>query len=438
MSDARNLIRTNVSPQSDIMITRDYTKSPFLNRAWHTSVNYSTQKLELSPVNPQNDAINSSANFRFVKNADFYGFIVIQIPFTAVSGGAGFSYRRLVDFVTQHVINRITVMHTSNTIQTVDGQVLNLQYRKDSTFTRRSNVDKRLLGNLSPTLRNAFAKDVQVGWVDLDNVLWFCYSTNYFLPVMTLSSEIDFTVYFNSAARIIQCDHTSGTPTVGISSVAVKGIQYPLSLICSLNHVTGFEREFHTGLYEKKGLAIAHTNFKQQPRYTVNSGTSGVVNVRLTSIKDPITEFYWAIRLMDDVTGDYSQEPNRLLSYVGMSFTGNAGELIPFTSKNWIDTRLREMFHSSIVEDEENIGFYSFSWIPEDHVNNNGTVHFANIADPTLNIFLGTNKGDSDAYDALNGTGIYGPSGKSIVIDVWFNTTNFIHQKGGDIRLVFA
>lgn len=438
MSQARDLIRTNVAPQSDIMFTRDYTKSPFLNKAWHTSVNFSNQRVELIPVNPQQNSIGSTVNFRLVKIADFWGWPVLQIPFSAVSGGTGFTYRRLVDFAGHHVINRINISHTSNQLQSIDGQVLNLQYRKDSSYTKRRICDKRYLGGFSPVARNSLARGSQVAWVDMDNIVWFAYSTNYFMPVLTLSNEIDFSVTFNNASDIVQSDHTGGTPTVSITSVSRKGIQYPVALVSHLAHVTGKEREFHTGLYERKGLAISFTNFKVQPRVTVNAITSGTVNVRLTAIKDPITEFYWAIRLASDVQTQFGNEPNRLLSYVGFSFTGNAGEMIPFHPKEYIDTRLREQYHSSIPEEKENLGFFSFSWIPEDHVNNNGSVHFANISDPTLNLNLGSAAGDSDAYDALNGTGVYGAAGVPIVIDVWFNTTNFIHQKGGDIRLVFA
>jgi len=283
------------------------------------------------------------------------------------------------------------------------------------------------------------ANFAQVGWYDLDNLVWFCYSTNNFVPVLTLSHELAIDVTFNTAAYIVNCDYTGGTtPSVSISTAQIKGQSYPLAFVDQMVHVTGMEREFHVGLYEGKGLAIAHTNFKQQPRITLNAGSSGTLTLKMTSIKDPITEFYWAARLASDVQTDFGNNPNRFLSYVGFSFTGNAGEMIPFHPKEYIDRRLREQYHSSIPTDNENLGFFSFSWIPEDHVNENGAVHFGNISDPTINLFIGTTLGDSDLYDALNGGGIWGAAGVTCVIDFWFNTKNWIHQVGGDIRLVFS
>lgn len=441
MSQARDLIRTNVAPQSALMYTKDFARgSHFVNRAWTTTCNYSTQKIDIGPMNPTSNAIGTTANFRLVKNSDFYGYTCLQIPFTAVTKGTGATFARLTDFAGHHVINKISISHTSNRVQEIDGLFLNLQWRKNSTYTRDQVAKKRVLGGLTVSERETMSKFAQVAWVDFDNMVWFCYSTNNFVPVLTLSHELNFDVTFNNASHIIESDIPVGgtSPSVGITTATIKGQSYPLAFVNQMAHVTGLEREFHVGLYEGKGLAINHVVFKQQPRITIPAGTSGTVALRLTSIKDPISEFYWVIRLSRDVNTDYGKRLNKYLSYVGISFTGNSGEMVPFHSKEYIDTRLREQYHGSIPAENENLGFFSFAWIPEDHTNESGGVHFGNLSDPTVNLFIGTAPGHSELYDALHGVGEFGGVAQDATIELCFNVKNFIHQVGGDIRLVFA
>ena len=175
--------------------------------------------------------------------------------------------------------------------------------------------------------------------------------------------------------------------------------------------------------------------FKSQPRYTVTANQSGVIPIRLTSLKDQVKELYFIIRRAADVGTNYANRQTRTLSWVAHNFVANGGEMVPYHTKEYTDRRLREQFHSSLTCERDNIGLIVFSWIPEDPVNNSGSAHFGIMSDPILNINVGTAAGQSEAYDVLNGTG--GESAQNVVVDVFINCFNWLHYVGGDINRTF-
>lgn len=435
MSNARDLIRTNTGPQSGLIFNADYANSYFTPKGWTKSTNYSMQKIEITPTNPTQDAGGATVEFRPAKNADYYGYPVAQMPTSAITPGTGASYTRFVDFLGHHLINNLTISHVSNVLTRLDGNVLHPIYRKNSERRRRYQWDPLLAGNLGVAARELLAQAPQVIQVPLDNILWFTYATCNFVPVIALSHELRFELTLNQMQQVIQSDHTSGVPTASISTQTIKGVSYPLAMIFSACHVTGDERTWQNNLFEADGIMAPFKEYKQQPRYTVIAGTSGVISVRLTALKDQISEIYWVIRSAEDLSTNYGNEPNRRLTYVSASLTGNGGQLIADHTKEYIDRRVREQFHSAEVSEIDNIGVFPLCWVPEDPVNNTGSIHMGIISDPTLNINIGTAVGQSTAYDVLNGG--TGDANKNIVIDVFIDAFNWLHYVGGDINKTF-
>jgi hypothetical protein len=437
MATARDLIRTNVGAQSGLIFDANFEGSYFTPKAWAKSTNYSTQKQELKPVNQITDAYGATVEFRPPKTFDYLGFASLQIPFSAVTPGTGYSYSRFVDYLGVHAVNKIEISHVSNIIARLDMNVYLPRYLLHSDRRRRELWDPLLLGNLSTTTRSILSTGGQVALIPLDGFFWFTYGTNCFTPIIILSNELRFEVTFNPLSAVFQSDHTGGTPTGTISTQTVRGQSHPLALVFTSVHVTGDERSFQTDVYERDGIMQAFKEFKQQPRVTVIPSTSGVVPVRLTSIKDQISEIYWVARRSTDVNTPWGNEPNRRLSYVSVSFTGNGGEMIPTHTKQFIDRRQREHFHSSYTGESQNIGFLPLCWIPEDPINNTGSIHVGIISDPTLNLDVGTTAGQSEIYDALNGTSLDGSSPDSVVIDVFVDAFNWLHFVGGDVYRTF-
>lgn len=437
MATARDLIRTNVAPQSGLIFNNNFEDSYFTPKGWAKSTNYSTQKMELQPVNTTLDAFGATVEFRPPKTFDYLGFMALQIPFSAVTPGTGASYTRFVDYLGVYCWNYIQISHVSNVIAKLDSNHYLPKYLKDSDRRRRTLWDPLLLGNLSSGTRQTLTLGGQVALVPLDGFLWFTYGTPCFTPIIILSHELRFEVTFNLLSTVLQSDHTSGTPSASISTQTLQGISHPLALVFTAAHVTGDERTWQTNLYERDGIMQAYKEFKQQPRITVVTGTTGTVPLRLTSLKDQISEIYWIARRASDVNTPYGNNPNRRLTYVAASFTGNGGEMIPQHTRKFIDYRQREHYHSSYTSDDQNIGFFPFSWVPEDPVNNTGSIHLGIINDPTLNVNIGDAAGQSEMYDVLNGTSADGSPAENIVVDVFVENFNWLHFVGGDVNRTF-
>lgn len=437
MATARDLIRTNVAAQSGLIFGAEFENSYFTPKGWSKSTNYSTQKFELKPVNQVSDAFGATVEFRPPKTFDYMGFMALQIPFSAVVKGTNASHTRFVDYLGVHAVNNIEISHVSNVIARLDMNVYLPKYLLHADRRRRELWDPLLLGGLSPNTRSILATGGQVAMVPLDGFFWFTYGTNCFTPIIILSNELRFEVTFNPLSAVLQSNHTGGTPTGSISSQTVQGISHPLSLVFTAAHVTGDERSFQTDLYERDGILQAYKEFKQQPRITVTPGTTGVVPLRLTSIKDQISEFYWIARKSSDVNTPWANEPNRRLSYVSVSFTGNGGEMIPTHTKAYIDRRQREHYHSSYTGEAHNIGFLPLSWIPEDPINNTGSIHVGIISDPTINLNIGDSAGQSQIFDVLNGTSLDGSLADNVVLDVFVDAANWLHFVGGDVYRTF-
>lgn len=437
MATARDIIRTNTGAQSGLIFNADYENSHFTPKGWGKSTNFATHKIEIQPVNTTDDAFGATVEFKPNKTVDYLGFATLQIPFSAVTPGNGASYTRFNDYAGPHSINNITINHVSNVIARLDGNAYMPRYLLHSDRRRRELWDPLLLGNLSAATRQVLATGGQVAQVPLDGFFWFTYGTNSFVPLIILSHELRFEVTFNPLSYILQSDHTGGTPTCRINTQVIQGMSYPLALIYTSVHVTGDERTYQTSLYERDGIMQAYKEFKQQPRQTIQLGTSGVLPVRLTSLKDQVSETYWTIRKSVDVTTPWRNNLNRRLSFVSASFTGNGGEMIPVHPQKWMDRRQREHYHSSCTAENQNIGFLPHCWIPEDPVNNTGSIHYGIINDPTLNIDTGSAPGHSETYDALNGTSQDGSPASNVVIDVHVDLFNWLHFVGGDVNRTF-
>lgn len=441
MASARDLIRTNTGPQSGLVITSDYNESSFTPKGWTKSHLYSTQKIEVTAVNASNDAFGSTLEFRPAKNADYYGFVCLQIPFSAITRGSDDTFCRFVDYAGLFAIESIKVSHVSNLLTQIDGNLLYPQYIKNSDPRKRHHYDPLVLGNLSPMVRHTLARSPQVALVPLDGLFWFTYSTSCFIPVIVLSHELRFEVTFRYPSAIIQSDYAANgglnPPACSISAQTIKGITYNPALVFLASHVSGDERAFQTSIYEADGLMAPFKEFKAQPRVTLTSGQSGKIPIRLTSLKDQVSEIWFVIRRATDVSTQWLNRPSRTLSYVAVSFTGNGGEMIPTHTKEYIDRRIREQFYSSWQSQYVNIGVLPLAWVPEDPVNCTGTIHLGVISDPILNIDVGTSAGQSEAYDVLNGTGEDSTGAENIVVDVFTSAFNWLHFVGGDVNKTF-
>lgn len=437
MATARDLIRTNVAPQSGLIFNSDFENSYFTPKGWAKSTNYAVQKQEIQPINPGTDAFGATVEFRPPKTFDYMGFCALQIPFSAVTPGTGYTYYRFVDYLGVHSLNYIQISHVSNVIARVDSNMILPKYLLNADRRRRSHWDRLMLGGLSPADRQILARAGQVALLPLDGLLWFTYGTPSFTPVIILSHELRFECVFNALSTVLQSDHTGGTPAATISSQTLQGVQHPLALVFTSCHVTGDERSWQTAQFEGKGILQPYKEFKQQPRITINPTTTGVVPLKLTSLKDQTSEIYWIIRRSSDVNTPYGNDPNRRLSFVSASFTGNGGEMIPSHTQKFMDLRQREQYHSSDTHPGQNIGFFPFCWIPEDPINCTGSYNIGNIHDPTLNLNVGTVAGDSQAFDALNGTSPDGSASEALVVDVFVDNFNWLHFIGGDVNRTF-
>lgn len=437
MATARDLIRTNTGPQSGLIFNNDFDSSSFTPKGWQKYHNYSTQKQEITATNSTTDAIQTTLEFKPAKNADYYGFLCLQTPFTAITPGTNYSYYRLCDYAGIFAIDNIKISHVSNLLTQLDMNVYYPKYMLHSDRRKRYMYDPLLLGNLSPLVRGNLARSPQVALTPLDGFFWFTYSTSSFIPVIILSHELRFEVTYKAVTSIIESDHTSGTPTVSISPVSIKGVTYNPALVFMTTHVTGDERSWQVNMYENEGIMMPFKEYKSQPRTTIIANTSGVIPIRLTSLKDQISELWFVIRRQADVQTNYKNDYTRTLTYVSANFVGNGGEMVPFHTKEYIDRRIREQFHSSYLSENFHIGVIPFSWIPEDPVNCTGSIHMGIISDPILNINVGTVAGQSTAFDVLNGTGPDSIAGQNIVVDVSVDGFNWLHFVGGDVNKVF-
>lgn len=433
MATARDLIRTNTGPQSGLIFDANYEDSSFTPKGWGKYHNYSTQKQEITAVNATQDAFGTTLEFRPAKNADYYGFVVAQTPVTAITPGANCSYSRFVDYLGCFIIDSIRVSHVSNLLVQLDMNVYYHKYVKDSDARKRFHQDPMLLGNLSPFVRDALATQPQVALTPLDGFLWFTYSTSSFIPVIVLSHELRFEVTYKAANQVIQSDVLAGTAT--IAPVSIKGITYNPALIFMTCHVTGNERTWQCDLFERDGIMMPFKEYKSQPRVTILANQSGVIPIRLTSLKDQISELYFVIRRQTDVQTNYGNNPTRQVSWVSYSFVGNGGEMVPVTTYEWNNQRIKDQFHSAWHCDKYKFGIIPSAWIPEDPINNTGSWHLGIINDPIIYINVGTAAGQSEAFDLLNGTGT--EPAQNLVVDVIEEAFNWLHMVGGDINKTF-
>lgn len=439
MAAPRDLIRSNVGPQSGMIFDGNFGESPFCPMGWSKCTNHAVHILSLPPSNQADtNASNQTVTFEPKKNADYYGYCVLQIPFSAITPAVGATVTAWIDQLVLGAVNTWQVSHISNLLTRVDGQTAHKNYTLMQDYKAKHNLDPMILANYSLAERIQIAKGSFVGRYPTDHLFWFTYTTSDFIPVIFFSHELRFEVTFNQMNQLIYSDHpnTSAPPQASISTQTIRDVSYPLSFIWTTVHITGDERLSRAPMYEGNGLLQAFKEFKMQPRYVIQSGTQGTVSVRLTSLKDQISElWFWIIRA-SDLGNNYRNNPTNRLSYVAAGFTGNGGILVPLRDKEYIDQRARELHHSSLSFPRQNMGFIPYSWSTEDPVNCTGSIHLGVISDPTLDIVIGTQAGHSEAYDACNGTGAYSTP-ENLLVYVGVDAFNWIHMIGGDANKLF-
>lgn len=429
----RDIIRTNVGPESGLMFTSNVQHSPYSRSGWFATTNNVTEWWDITPENGSDNYVGTTANYRMFKRGDYYGFHDFITPVSALVPTGNPTYTRLCNAYGYDGISQITYNHVNQQLQILDAEIFLPEYLSATNQHRREHWDS-LIGYASVAERNMNATAPHVYHAPIDNWCFFTYNTHNWLPALTLSHELRISVTYRTATQVVQTDTSAN---FSISNQVIRGVTYQPAMRILISHVTGKERVSYSTDHQQKGGVLPYIDFKRQPAFNITVGSSGIQNIRLTSIRGPVDELLVIFRRQADLQNDYQQRRDKTLTVRELSINGNGSDFFPARDDVFLRTRVAELYHSALPDASYVVYRISFSWAPEDPINCMGSVHFGNVGDPTLRVNIGANPGDSEVYDAVNG-GLYDTLGQIVICDVFAREKNFHHQRAGDLTRVFT
>lgn len=439
-----NYLKTVASVESPFQYDDDPESSAFVKQGYYTSTPHIDSRYIIKPQTQYSDYQGQLANIRIEKDHDFGGLCEIQIPSSAVTASNVPTYLARANWFAFTCINEIYIKHNTHTLQSWQGDTMFPHYILESDAAKREAFDPLIGGDYSLADRHTMAAKPMLFHAPLDLFGWWCKNTHTYMNTQSYSDELRVIVSFRQKSDIIQTDALilSGAATVThtLGTVTIADKTYELGLVMQQHHVVESERVWHHNKILNEGLLEPYVDYVNVGQDTKDPNQNNFFKTELKNLNMPVRHLAWTYRKATDLTTPYQKNYYNYLTVVGYGGTGQSsgGEFIPFTPSKYHNLRQRDQYHSSIWETAIPIYHHTFSYVPEDHINDLGTLHMGNITNPELVSYIGQSVGDSSVRDASRGDLPGQTAPEQIIVDVYAQTFNMRQEFGGTPKRVFG
>lgn len=433
-----NYLKTAASVESGFQFDDDPKSSAFHKQGYYTTTPHIDARYLIKPQTTYADYGNQVAVMRIEKDHDFAGLCELQIPSQALVG-LNATYLRRANWFGFSVIKEIHIKHNTHTLQSWQGDTMFPHYMLETTADRRQLLDPLIGGDYSPVDREIMAERDAVFRVPLDLFAWWCKNTHTYMNTQSYSDEIRIYVSFYDKSEWVETDSTNA-PTAILGTVSIRSQTYELGLVLEQHHVVESERTYHHTQILNTGVLEPFVDYVNVGRQTIDPNQDNLFKVDMKNLNMPVRHICFVVRRATDVSTAYNKNLYNLLDVVGFGMTGQSsgGEFVPFTPGKYNMTRIRDQYHSSRSESAYPIYFKSWTYTPEDHINELGSLHMGNINNPQLVIYIGQAIGDSEARDVSRGHYPLQAGPEQLVVDIYAQTFNLRQEFGGTPKKTFG
>jgi len=437
-----NFLKSNVGPESGFQFDDDPMSSAFIKSGYYTTTPHIDVRYLVKPQTQLSDYANQCAIIRIEKDHDFAGLCELQIPSPALDSNAGvYTYLRRSDWFGFSVIKEIQVRHNTHVLQSFEGDTLFPHFLLETSALQRTQLAPMIVGDLSTGMRERLGKRGVVARVPLDNFFWWTKNSHTYMNTQSYADEIKIYVWFHHKSEWVQTDSTT-EPIATLGTVTTRGQTYELGLVLQQHHIVESERVYHHTKQLNEGVLEPFVDYINVGRQIVNANQNNYFKIEMKNLNMPVRHIIFTVRRATDQATAYRKEHFRYLKIVGYGMTAQSsgGEFVPFTPIRYLTTREHEQYHSSHADNKYPIYFKTWSYAPEDHINELGSLHFGNINNPELVIYIGTAANDSEARDVSNGNfpGQALGVGEQLIVDIYAMTFNLRQEFGGTPKRTFG
>lgn len=433
-----NFLKSLVGPESGFQFDEDPDSSAFVKTGYYTTTPHIDARYLIKPQTVQNDYAGQTAVIRIDKDHDFAGLGELVIPSRALVPTGNYTHLRRSDWFGFAVIKEIQIKHNTHTLQSWQGDCMFPHYLLESTQESRSHWDHQILGSLPTVQRELFATTAQVARVPLDLFGWWGKNTHRYMNTQSFSDEIKMYVYFFDKSEWVQTDATSVVAELG--TVSINGEIHDLGLYLQQHYITEAERVTHHHKQLNVGTLEPFVDYINVGRQTIKALQDNFFQVELKNLNMPVRHLCFVVRRANDLAIAYQKNYFRFYKPLGFGGTAQSsgGEFLPYTSFKYMCGRIWDQYHSSHKDTKYPVAFWSITFAPEDHINELGCLHFGNINNPMLNIYVGTSIHASEVRDLTQGDFPGSDGDEQLVVDIYAQTFNLNQSFGGTPRRVWG
>jgi hypothetical protein len=431
-------LRANVGIADPALFKAEAEASIFRPVPWSVSTNVVKVQTDVPSQTPS--APGNVVTFEIPKDATYLGSVHIRYVISAMAalGGAA-TYKRLCDFAGIFCIQQIRILYDSNLLKTIFPEEMMYHYYKELNTEKQQAFQNDLGGGLTPNQRTTAGTATQT--FNYPILLSNYYAQRSACPIVALSQKLRIEVTWAPVADVIQCDDVTDIAGAYTITSAVAR--------CMYINTTGDERRMILGSAKaQSGISYLQSDFLYQRRIVMAAGlgvatpfTSTIANIRApvavmsvilrptvyvdsnTGNPDPM--------LIDNVQWDQAAAGGTSLpTLVGgaakptggvlatWQVTSSNNRVTPVLERDWCNNTI----HSRYWPSPPQADFYSwpYSNSPVTYNASYGSINYAQLNEPILNITLAT---------VLANSGYY--------VDAIGLTKNFIQWQGGSVLRTF-
>jgi hypothetical protein len=401
---SRDFLQSHIGPESPLVLGfNPLDNSPWLARKWRVAINSVLDRRDIQPDTP--GQYSNTTVYKIPKIAEKITKVQ-HIHTVSALARVGGTYARFEDFAGFDHIDNIQISYAGNLIQTIYGMQLYLWHRMHKRQDKQDAEAILVAGNRTVAERNADSAAAQT-WV-IDVPCFFTYETHSSFPIMVLADELRWETTFRPLAAIVQSDAAVGNVTGTLTQQLMR---------VWFVHNIQLERDMmKTGVNEGNGLIFPILDVERQNLTLLPSGNQSF-NVRLTNAKAPCSYFQFFIRKNSNINVNHANTFNAFENLREWDMTANAQPLKRTVEHDYNLYHINPLYYEGTPRDS--IYGDSFSLVPENKYDCNGSNYFAMQNNPTLNITM----------PAVLGENHYS--------DVYLYVENFIQVKGPDVVKIF-
>lgn len=379
-SGTSQLSRHNVGAPDAILYCNETGGSQFNYAGWHTIRNFVQVRKDISAENQP--VFGGQVDFNWTKEFDLLHKteLLINLGAITITGGT-FSFKRFCDYIGYHMIESVSLFHTSSHVQLVPGETCKIRselWLRDDGHRR---ADAILVGGGLPAAeRETRANATQFLIVPLEPMC-MTKNTHTAFPTIALADNLTLRIKFRPLTDVIESDLAGGaSASAPISSVTVRSLVY---------HVTAQER---TGIQkecrdEGRVYSFLDSTLLEKVLLTAANGPNFVIDLR--AFRQPVQELVvFARRSAGDASDPNTNDRNTLVPIETLRLLLSGIDAVPMQGSDYNRFRIRPLYHSGALQKYplDNLYVLPHCTIPEDEINNSGTQNYSVAHRPELRI----------------------------------------------------